>query len=203
MTEGEFKASEEFKRDHIYAQVAKDWQKDDGYLTTSWIDNAERYRPCEATIVAWNAAMSEASEIDNENKVVRKAREMARLESNVLKFEKDFLGPDGINGFKKPVKTFVKTGKSPKGKKVWVEDQKITVGHSKLLPNGVSTALIKRFRLLPGDDGISKVQRSLATMFVLRKLDTSMSAEELVDYVDKNGGVEYFLNDAFKHPIID
>ena len=202
MTEDEFKASEEYKRDHIYAKIAEDWQKDDSYLISSWITNAERYKPNEMTLTAWDKAMTEAVEIDNENKTARKTREMARLELNVARFEKDFLGPDGINLLKNKDKKFVKTGKSPKGKKVWVDDQKISVGHSKLLPNGLSTALIKRFRVLPGDD-ISKIQRSLATMFVLRQLDSSMSAEELVEYVSKNGGIEYFLNDAFKHDHID
>ena len=202
MTEDEFKSSEEYKRDHIYSKIAEDWQKDDSHLVSSWITNAERYRPNEMTLSAWNTAMTEATEFDTEYKAAKKSREMARLELNVQRFEKDFLGPGGINFSKNKDKKFVKTGKSPKGKKVWVDDQKISVGHSKLLPNGLSTALIKRFRVLPVDD-ISKIQRSLATMFVLRQLDTSMSADELVEYVSKNGGIEYFLNDAFKHDHID
>lgn len=202
MTEAEFKISEEFKRDHIYAKIAEDWNKNNSYLITSWLENAERYRPCEATLLAWKDAMTSAIELDAQEREIRKVREMSRLESNILRFEKDFLGPPDADKEKGKPKKFVKTGKSPKGKKVWVEDQKVTVGHSKLLPNGLSTALIKRFRILPGDD-VSKIQKSLATMFVLRQLDTSMTADELVEYVEKNGGLAYFLNDAFKHNHID
>ena len=72
------------------------------------------------------------------------------------------------------------------------------VGHAKLLPNGVSTALVTRFRVLPGDD-VGGVQRALATMMVNDVLDTSLTAEALVDYVVDNGGFDYFLRQAEKH----
>ena len=54
---------------------------------------------------------------------------------------------------------------------------------------------------MPGDD-VTNVQRSLATLFCEKKLPYDTSVEELVDYVEKNGGFTHFVTKAYKHPMI-
>jgi hypothetical protein len=71
-----------------------------------------------------------------------------------------------------------------------------------LLPNTISTALITKFRVLPGDD-VCEVLRALATLLAKRQLPSNISNTELVAFVEQNGGFNHFLKNMEKHPMIE
>jgi hypothetical protein len=79
----------------------------------------------------------------------------------------------------------------------------VPLPHKKLLPNSISTAIINRFRCMPGD-AVLNCQRALATAMVEGKIPIQSSTEEICDYMEKNGGFDFFSsNEPNRHPYID
>jgi hypothetical protein len=222
MTQEEFQTSAEFKNDCIYPKIKEDWERDDGHLVRRWEAVTEKYRAPDETLAEWETMLVPIKAANEESQSIRRARETARLIGNIKAFQRDFMSGEGgempeevlnSNKGRGPGASLIKSkggrdgGRGGKGrgggrgggggKREWNPFVPLMVGHAKLLPNGLSTALITRFRVMPEDVG--GVQRALATMMVNDKLDVSSSSEELVDFVIDNGGFEYFRDVAEKH----
>lgn len=221
MTKEEFDASVEYKNDFIYPKIKEDWERDDGYLVSKWEAVAEKYRASDETLAGWESMLIMIREDNELSLSVRRARETARLVVNIKAFQRDFMSGEGgempeevssANKGRGPGASLIQSkggrdgGRGGKGKggrggskskREWNPFVPLMVAHSKLLPNGMSTALITRFRVMPED--VSGVQRALATMMVNDLLDVNWSAEELVSYVVDNGGFDHYLNVAEKH----
>lgn len=204
MTKKNFDFSESFKNDSIYIRIMEDWKKDDDRLIHSWVQSSERYRAPSHIINIWEGILVGYEAAAVEEKAAKRVKEAMRLERNIDLFTRDYLesGVDYTVGdwtatpkwIKDAAEARAKKGKAPKFKEE-------PISHGKFLPNGISVGLINRFRVKPGEDVIG-VQRALATLLVERKLDHSISVEELLDYVETNGGFYEFLKTTTKHPMI-
>lgn len=223
MTKEEFQFSVQYKNDSIYPKIKEDWERDDSSLVSKWETVTERYRVSDEILAGWETMLVSIRENNELSQGIRRARETARLIGNIKSFQRDFMSGEGgempeeisnANKGRGPGASLLKSkggrdggrgGKGGRGggrgggggKREWNPFIPLMVGHAKLLPNGLSTALITRFRVMPED--VSGVQRALATMMVNDLLDVTMSAEELVDYVVSNGGFDYYANVAEKH----
>ena len=199
MTPKEFEISETFKHDKIYTQVLTDWSGLDARnglpLVSSWLSHIERYRTSATTRQQWDElALSLRTEDDKETQSKRE-KEQYRLERNVASFRETFGNDkDMINqNSKSSLESTPPTKKRPKQ----------PIPHKKLLPNGISTAIINHFRVIPGES-VLQCQRALATAIVNGEIDSSMQIEQLCQYMADNGGFEYFSSaDVHRHPMID
>ena len=196
MTPKEFELSETFKHEKIYTQVLTDWSGVDARnglpLVNSWLTHIERYRASATTRQQWDElAISFRAEDDKETQVKRE-KEQHRLERNVASFRETFCNDKDMidQNNKSPLESTKKR-------------QKQAIPHKKLLPNGISTAIINHFRVIPGEP-VLLCQRALATAIVNGELDSSMQIEQLCEYMEHNGGFEYFSSaDVHRHPMID
>ena len=233
MTPKEFEISETFKHEKIYPQVLRDWTGLDARngqpLVTSWLTHIERYRASANVRKQWDElAVSFRAEDDAETQLKRE-KEQHRLERNVISFRESFCNDNDM--VKQSNKSPLESAK---------KRQKQATPHKKLLPNGISTAIINHFRVIPGES-VLLCQRALvsdlllpliyavtlplytltlpiytlsplsfpsyrsqATAIVNGEIDCSMQIEELCQYMEHNGGFEYFSSaDVNRHPMID
>lgn len=172
MSKEEFDASKQFKTDHIYPKIKQDWCLNDSNLVSKWVDFAEKYRPSAQTISAWEPLLAKAKLTAAEDKELSGYGSIRRVQRNVERFKKEYLQPEN--------------------------NLSDGVSHGKLLPNSIATMLVNRFRVLPGSE-VTAVLRALATKFVFDELDTRMTAEDLCNHVEDNGGFDHFVTAVPKH----
>lgn len=181
MTKNEFEASKQFKTDHIYPKIKEDWCLNDSDLVAQWLERAEKYRPSKEVVLKWEPHLAEAIETAAKDKVLSTVSVTNRVRRNIERFRYEYMQP-----------------RLPNGKKAFDKNNFDGVSHGKLLPNGIATLLVTRFRVLPGAE-VTAVLRALATMFVTGELDAEMSSEDLCDYVTNNGGFSHFVTKVHKN----
>jgi hypothetical protein len=144
MTQEEFNISEQFKEAEIYAKVKDDWYKESGELSSKWLENSERFRAPEELVTKWiemSANFTQIAEITYDD---RRSKEATRLERNVADFRFKYM--EGTLQQQENEKKKI----DDRGKKRPLRIQRTP--HKKLLPNTIATAIVTKFRVLPGDD---------------------------------------------------
>lgn len=202
MTPKEFHDSERFKNESIYAQMALDWAGEDKRnglpLVTSWLEHAEKYRASTDVRTQWDEVVETFRAQEKAEEATRRQKETQRLQKNLVAFREAFPAENedgsGSGGAAEGTEKDADGGKKRKQQ---------PLPHKKLLPNSISTAIINRFRCMPGD-AVLNCQRALATAIIEGKIPIHSSTEEICDYMLANGGFEYFSsNEPYRHPYID
>lgn len=178
MTKSEFEASKQFKTDFIYPRIKQDWCLNDSDLVSKWLLFAEKYRPSKETVSNWEPILAQSITTAAQDREMSAIMVTKRVQRNIERFRFEYMRPPG-----------------PDGKKAFLRNNFDGVSHGKLLPNGIATLLVTRFRVMPGSE-VTSVLRALATMFVTGELNAEMTAEDLCDYVTNNGGFSHFVTNV-------
>lgn len=149
MTQEEFNFSEQFKEAEIYAKVKDDWYKECGELSSKWLENSERYRAPEELVSKWKELSTNFTQIAEIDYHDRRSKEANRLEKNVADFRFKYL-ENSLQQQENEKKEINDRGKKRKAK---IQ----RTPHKKLLPNTIATAIVIKFRVLPGDE-VTEVQ---------------------------------------------
>lgn len=144
MTHEEFEFSEEFKEKEIYAKVKEDWYRENSELSLKWLEHSERFRPSEILVSKFNEMAENFKEIAASEYNDRRSREATRLERNVADFQSRYIN-DNIE-----VENEDKKNKDDRSGRKPLKIQRVP--HKKLLPNTIATAIVTKFRVLPGDN---------------------------------------------------
>mmetsp|Transcript_20481 Transcript_20481/g.19807 ORF Transcript_20481/g.19807 Transcript_20481/m.19807 type:complete len:633 (-) Transcript_20481:154-2052(-) len=195
MTQEELNYSEKFKEEEIYSKVKDDWYRDGGELSSKFLEHSERFRAPENLAPKWNEMAANFTQIAEIALSERRSKEASRLEKNVADFQFAYMKDTSQQQAQEE-----EAKKYDRGQKKPLRIQ--LTPHKKLLPNTIATAIVTKFRVLPGED-VSQVLRAVATLFAKNQLPYDMTNEDIVQYIVDNGGFEHFLKNVEKHPMIE
>ena len=225
MTTTEYTDSEIFKIDKIYPRVISDWTKNNSELMSEWLKYANRFNISESLSHQWISLASKYFEAEVEESIVKLQKETGRQRKCVEEFRRlympSFIGSNvgnnvnngndgdnkemiGGNDYRNTADNQLDqlTTKIITSRPNVIKLCKKKYPHKKLLPGAFSTAVINRFRVLPGDTVVVLLQ-VVATKIIQGEIPVEYSASEICDYIGNNGGFLKFADSSLRHSMIE
>jgi tRNA pseudouridine(38-40) synthase len=171
LTKEEENVSQFFLYNNMYDRIINNWYENDNLVINNWLQVCDRYTIDQSLSNTW---LNLSNNLINE-----------KISSDFIKDEKE------SSRILKEIKNFHISLNN---------NNNLIYENKKFLPNALSTALIIKSKSIPNIE-IYDTLRAIATAIAFKKIPHNLNLNQLVELIEKDGGISYWKNQN-KHDLI-